>query len=105
MNHVIIPEMDNVKLRYDFNAICEIEDTFGSLENLFKEKRIFNSTRALLWIGMKWDRDKITIKEAGVLITSYLESGKTLENLSEHINNALIRGGVVKAEEVSEAKN
>jgi len=104
-NYVIVPEMNNAKLRYDFNAICELEDMYDSLPNLFADKKVFNSTRNLLLVGLRWEKPDISISEVGDLIAGYLSSGKTFEDLREHINTALVRSGVVKLEEETQEKN
>ena len=105
MNHVVINEMDNVKLRFDFNAICELEDLFGSLDNLFADKKIAKNTRTLLWVGMKWDKPGLTIREAGDMINEYLSKGHKLDRLSEYLTKAMEMSGMLSAAEEDAEKN
>ncbi len=86
------------RLRYDINAIADIEESLGvGLVELFKEENIgFRTIRALLWAGLKWDKE-LTITDAGDIIQEYLvNKDGTLEQLVNKIVEALQESGAVE---------
>jgi len=86
------------KLRYDFNAIADIEQKAGlGIGAMFDENRTgFNSIRLLIWGGLKWQERGLTIERAGQFVGNYIRDGGSLEELMEKVHAALERGGLVK---------
>lgn len=86
-------ELDRTRhLRYDVNAIADLETELGSgLSEIFDEKNVGISTiRAVLWAGLKWEDRSMTILKAGILMTEYLEvEGNTFEGLAEIVVSGL----------------
>lgn len=73
------------KLKYTFNAFCELEDVLGrSLSELgdsFKMKDL----RSLLWAGLLHENEDLTLIEAGKLI----DEAESIQSLSEDITEAI----------------
>ena len=102
MNYVEI-ELDGKtrKLRYDFNAIADVEEKAGAgITRLFGEDMVgLHVLRLLIWGGLKWNDRGLTIARVGDMLQKYLESGGELPVLSEVIQKALMVSGVLKAGE------
>lgn len=64
-------------LKYDYNAICDMEELSGKpIQSLFSETEIgLNSVRILLWGGLKWKNNGITKQQVGFMIQKMLELG------------------------------
>lgn len=62
------------KLRYDTNALAELEDVFGKpLGELFQDQDVVKlagvkTLRALFWAGLLHEQPDLTIKQAGELM-------------------------------------
>ncbi len=84
------------KLRFDFNAIADLEQQAGSgVVNLFSEERVgFHTIRLLFWAGLRWEDNGLTMQRAGMVIKQLLEEGHSLEDLSEWISKALKLSGL-----------
>lgn len=56
-------------LIFDFNSFCEIEDKFGSVQELFEnmEKTKMHKLRYLLYLGLKNEDESLTEEKAGSL--------------------------------------
>ena len=90
----------NKRLRYDFNAVADIEEKSGKgLGSLFSEQNIgLYSIRLLLWGGLKWEDPGLTIQRTGQLIQQFIEDGNTLENLMPYIEEAINKSGLFSGE-------
>ena len=98
----------NKRLRYDFNAVADIEVKSGKgLESLFSEQNIgLNSIRLLLWGGLKWEDPGLTIQRTGQMIQQFIEDGNELEDLMPYIEEAIDKSGLFGSSESSdESKN
>lgn len=68
-------ELDKPRtLYFDLNAICLLEDALKSkvtkiAEELFEGEVGANEIRAFLWAGLQHEDEKLTIKQAGSLVT------------------------------------
>jgi len=83
------------KLRYDFNAVCEIEEKSGkSIMHIASTENMGVSTiRLLLWGGLKHNNEGMTVKQAGELIQEYMNADGELENLVTKITEAITESG------------
>lgn len=92
------------KLRYDFNAIADIEKAAGlGIGAMFDENRTgFNSIRLLVWGGLKWQERGLTVERTGQLVGDYLKDGGSLEELMGKVMDALRQSGVIGFQEVEE---
>ena len=73
------------EIRYDFNAIAELEDVSGcGVQDLMKKKQTLGATRRMLWAGLLGDDPDLTLQGAGSLITS-----KNLKMVSAACTEAL----------------
>ena len=97
------------KLRYDFNAVADLEDKGGlGIGAMFTEERIgFSSIRLLLWGGLKWEDKGLTLDRAGNMIQAYIEGGNDLADLMTKITEALTLSGILgkQGEMIAEAAN
>ena len=92
------------RLRYDFNAIADIELKAGlGIGALFDENRAgLNSLRLLIWGGLKWQERGLTVEQAGQIVGDYLSSGGTIEELIPKVQRALQLSGVINIPEADE---
>lgn len=85
------------KLRYDFNALADIEDKakvgIGAL--LSGERIGFSTIRLLLWGGLKHENRGLTIDVTGGMVQKYIDEGGNTEELLEKVINALELSGVM----------
>ena len=101
----VMIELDKERqLRYDFNAIADVEERAGlGIVAMFNEDRVgFHSIRLLLWGGLKWKDRGLTVDRAGTMINTYLQNGGTIEVLMEKIREALQKSGIISYQEVDE---
>lgn len=92
------------KLRYDFNALADIEEKADmGIGQLFNERRAgFHSVRLFVWGGLKWQDRGLTVDRAGNLVKEYLAAGGTLEDLMGAVQSALKQSGVIDFKEVED---
>jgi len=82
-----------IDLKYDFNAIAEIEDKYGtSIGAIFASGDIgFKVMRLLVWGGMLHNAPRtFTVKDAGKVISEYISEGGTLTELDALITQKLM---------------
>lgn len=64
--------MDGVErtIRFDLNALAELEDRYGSVDTAFAEldKNSIKALRFILWAGLMHEDDSLTEKQVGSLI-------------------------------------
>ena len=84
------------RLKYDFNAIADIEERAGAgIAKLFSEEMIgLHTIRLLLWAGLRHADPGITIQRAGDMIKTMLDGGQTLEGIVELMMDALNKSGI-----------
>ena len=94
------------RLRYDFNALADIEQIAGvGAEELFSQRRAgFNLIRLLIWGGLKADDPGITLQRAGLIIRNMIDEGKTMEDIGGLIREGLVSSGLVDLDEEDEAE-
>jgi hypothetical protein len=92
------------KLRYDFNALADIEERAGlGIGAIFSEQRVgFHSIRLLVWGGLKWQDRGLTLERAGKMVGDYLQNGGTFEGLMDKVRQALQKSGMADFKEVEE---
>lgn len=88
------------KLKYTFNAFCELEDVLGrplseisEIMDGFKLKDL----RAMLWAGLLHESPDLTLEEAGEL----MDKASSLEEVAEAVVKAMEKS-VVKSREDGE---
>lgn len=84
------------RLRYDFNAIADIEQQAGAgVGELFSEGKVgFNTIRLLLWGGLKWEDKGLTLQRAGMIVNEWIQQGNEIEDLMEYVQEALEKSGL-----------
>jgi hypothetical protein len=87
--HVAI-ELDRVRrLKYDFNAVCELEDALGKPVTQLKQENVgFREMRAMLWAGLLHEEPDLTIQEAGALAGE----AESIEYVTEKVVEAFALG-------------
>jgi hypothetical protein len=82
-------------LVFDLNAICELEDKFGSVKKAFDEmsKGSMKVMRTFLWAGLIHDDENLTEKQVGALIGM-----SNIQEISKKVEEAV-------SESLPEAKN
>lgn len=94
------------KLRYDFNAIADLEAvTRKPLAHMVLPLSLgsFDAIRALLWAGLKWEDPKLTVAGAGNLAGQWIEmSGSDVGGLTEVLMDALIDAGWFEPKDANE---
>lgn len=92
-------ELDKERhLRYDLNALAEVEDAFGSMGSAFAALRqgSMKAVRCLLWAGLLHEDPDLTLHDVGALVTM-----ENLGTVSDAIMPA-INGGIPEKEEKTE---
>jgi hypothetical protein len=74
-------------LRYNFNAIVDIEDTLKKpITQLVQGDQFgLKEIRAIIWGGLKHENNGLTLQQTGFLIDDYTQE----QSLSELIENAV----------------
>lgn len=72
-------------LKYDLNAMAELEDKYGSVDTAFEmlDKNSIKAVRFILWAGLIHEEPELTEQKVGSLIDI-----KYLQNLSGKLNEA-----------------
>lgn len=85
-------------LKYDFNAICEIEERTGKgVAAIFSEQNVgFNTIRLFLWAGLKWKIPGLQPQQVGQWLQQEMEEGKTPMSFLQQILVALKRAKIFK---------
>lgn len=84
-------------LKYDFNAICAIEELAGvGFDELIANKKgVHTSIRYMLWGGLlKFNRD-ITVTKVGEIIEDLRKNGKDFADIVKMIFDALVKSGFI----------
>src|SRR5690606_12461338 len=89
------------RLRFDVNALADVEDAMGvGIGAIFQQQVGIRMIRTLLWAGLKWEDPGLTQQRAGLLLQKYLEQGGDLGALVDKLLEALKASGLVgKAED------
>lgn len=85
-------------LKYDFNAICDIEEKFGKgVAAIFTEEQMgFNTVRLFLWAGLKWKMPGLTVQQVGQWLQEEAEKGKQPMQYLQPVMLALKRAKILK---------
>lgn len=74
------------KLRYDFNAMCELEDVLGRpLQELSDKNLRMKDMRAMLWAGLLHQDPDLDILEVGNLI----DEAESMQYVAEKVAEAI----------------
>ena len=92
--------MENLNLKYDFNALCELEEKseMGILE-IIESKKGNYTMRLMVWAGLLHENNRLTIKEAGEILNKLIQEGNTLNDIATLIFKALEKSGVIGKQE------
>ncbi len=84
------------RLRYDFNALADIEEKAGvGIGSLFNSERIgFSTIRLLIWGGLKHEDRGLTLERAGMLVKQMIDEGYDFESVAGLVNEALKVSGL-----------
>lgn len=85
------------QLRYDFNAIADLEERFGKgVGAIFTEEQLgFRSLRLLYWAGLKWRDPGLTEQRVGNMLAQKMEQGDSLQDLFQPVVQALKLSGLI----------
>lgn len=87
-------------LRYDFNALCAIEDvTHRPLTSLQLTGASVVVVRAVLWAGLMKKKD-MSLTKAGDVIQKWIDDGNDLGDLIKLVTEAMDDAGLLEKEEV-----
>lgn len=76
------------ELRFDLNALVELEAKFGSLNALFGQEMTMGRLRTLLWAGLLHEDETLTERQVGAMMDlSRLQ--EYAEAVAKAITNAL----------------
>lgn len=99
-------------LKYDYNAICDIEEVADkSITALLDNDRVGqNTARLLLYGGLKWADRGMSKAKAGSLIARMIDAGESalLEKVVSEAVKLLVKAiqpDAVEADEETEIKN
>ena len=85
-------------LKYDFNAICDIEERFGKgVAAIFSEQSVgFNTIRLFLWAGLKWKLPGLQPQQVGQWLQLEAEQGRQPMEFMQPILIALKRAKILR---------
>ena len=89
------------RLRYDYNALSDVEEKAGfGIGVMFSEERAgYNVNRLLLWGGLKWADHGITVAKVGAMLGEYIADGGDMDELMGKVKQALAKSRLIKFEE------
>ncbi len=90
-------------LKYDFNAIADMEEKVGgkSIATIFSEDNLgFSAMRLLLWGGLKHSNHGLTLQRVGIMMQDFIQEGG---DMSQLINDAMVLLG--KSAKVGEGES
>lgn len=98
MNYVNI-DLDKPRhIRYDYNSVCDFEEKSGkSIQELMSNEGLklgLASLRSLLWAGLKWEENGLTVPRVGNMIQDFLKEGRSMEELGDAICKAFEVSGL-----------
>ena len=84
------------RLRFDYNALSDVEEKAGmGIGAILSEQRIgFAMTRVLLWGGLKWEDRKLTLEKVGELLQAYFQGGGSWDDIIATIFQAVNASGL-----------
>lgn len=85
-------------LMFDINALADFEQETGmGFGQLMSTKAMFATTRAMMWAGLKHEDRTLTTQDVGVLLTKYVKSGGSINDvLKEALKAAAEQGALGK---------
>ena len=85
------------KLRFDFNAIADLEQKAGvGIGALLSEEKVgFNTLRLMIWAGLRWEDKRLTTDQAGEMLQDFVENGGDLTYVSVLLTKALEKSGIL----------
>jgi hypothetical protein len=83
-------------LRFDFNAIADIEERAGvGIGTLLGAERVgLHAMRLLLWGGLKHEERGLTVQRVGTLVGEYIDGGGDISALGEKLAEAINASGL-----------
>jgi hypothetical protein len=93
----VVLNQKEYEIKYDFNAICTIEEKMGKgIHALMSEDAgFFSLTRVLIWAGIRHSNPNLTIEIVGNWIFEETKKGKTTNDFTEIAVQSLINSGVL----------
>lgn len=96
---MILIQLNNqeFELRYDFNAICAMEEKMGKgIHAIMQEDSAgLNVIRMLVWAGLRHSVPGIKIDIVGTWIFEEIKNNKNLEEISQKCIEALMQSGIL----------
>ena len=83
------------RLRFDINALADVEQIGGHPLPQLLGVLGFSTIRLLLWAGLRHEDRRLTVERVGDIMTAYLQGGGALATLAERITDALEQSGVL----------
>lgn len=86
------------ELRFTLNAMAEIEEAYGSVEEAFKalERNSLKAVRCVLWAGLLDSDPTLTVQRVGSLI-DIANLQNIVEVMSEAFQSDMPQGGAAEA--------
>lgn len=97
---------DQVKqLRFDFNAIADLEEKFGKgIAVIVSEEQVgFRALRLFYWAGLKHKDPGLTVQRVGQMLQKKIaEEGETVDSLFVPVMKSLEKSGLLKTKKTDE---
>lgn len=88
------------KLRYDVNALCEIEIRSGvPVQDMLEGGIGLSTVRLFVWGGLLHLNPMITVDDAGTLINGFMQQGGEIPDIILNMTQALKDSGLIKRPE------
>jgi hypothetical protein len=109
MDIMILINLNNQdkQLRYDMNAVCELEAKAGKgLFSLLNEENLgYNLIRLLVWAGLRHQNRGLTVDIVGIWLNDAFLNGMTFDSVFEKIMSSLKESGLLGKDEEEENKD
>lgn len=98
---------ENRQLKFDFNAVADLEDFFGKgIGSIMSEEQVgFRTIRAMYWAGLKWRNRKLTVNQVGHWLQDEIENGTDFEELFQPVIEAMQAAGLLGTDDESDDAN
>jgi len=77
------------RLRFDTNAFCLMEEITGKPMTELNQRAGIRDIRAMLFCGLYWDDDQLTLEGAGEILDVIMQKKGGLDEVTKKIGKAL----------------
>lgn len=89
-----------MKLKFDINALVMVEEMSGGkpLTTILSDESSMmkiTTLRLLVWAGLLYENEKLTVRQAGEKLQEFLSSGKKFADIGKIVSDAISDSGLI----------